>query len=75
MSPMNARSVPIPASIAARERCIVRGERIARVKFVGLPPSQGEAFGDARGETRSPRRGSITRYLFRVIGRLVAARP
>ena len=76
MEAMNAGPVPIPARIATRERCLVRGERLVRVKFVGLPP-QGVAPGDARGETRFPGRALRTKLanLLRVIGRLVAARP
>jgi len=72
---MDLAPIPIPTVVEARQRGIVRGERLLRVKFVGLPP-QGVP-GDARGETRAPgrvRRG-LAGYLLRVIGRLVAARP
>jgi len=69
---MDLAPIPIPTVVEARQRGIVRGERLVRVKFVGLPP-QGVP-GDARGETRAPGRGLVG-YLLRVIGRLVAARP
>jgi hypothetical protein len=68
MTSMELATVPVsPSEVAARERCIVRGQRLVQVKFVALPP-QGDAA--ARGETR----GWLSR-LIRVIGRLVAARP
>ena len=66
---MDIVRIPAIAGLAARERCIVRGERLVRVKFIGLP-AQG-ALEAASGETRA----SGLRHLFRVIGRLVAARP
>jgi hypothetical protein len=66
---MDIVPIPVPAGPAARERCIVRGERLVRVRFVSLP-LQG-APEAASGETRA----SGLRHIFRVIGRLVAARP
>lgn len=73
---MDIAPIPVMAGPAARERCIVRGERLVRVKFVGLA-LQGEP-GVASGETRASGRGKggfVARLISRVIGRLVAARP
>ena len=67
---MDLTPIPVPAGVSARERCIVRGQCLVRVKFVALPM-----------ETRrsdSPRWGAgrgLISILFRVIDRLVAARP
>lgn len=69
---MDIVRIPVMAGPAARERCIVRGERLVRVKFVGLA-HQGEPEA-ASGETRASG-GRFTRLISRVIGRLVAARP
>ena len=67
---MDIVRIPAIAGLAARERCIVRGERLVRVKFVCLPiPGVPEA---AFRETRA---SGWRRYISRVIGRLVAARP
>jgi hypothetical protein len=52
------------AGIDASGRCIVRGHRLARVKFVALPVEPAPA-----------RARAIPAFLLRVIGRLVAARP
>ena len=80
----------------ASGRCIVRANRLVRVKFVVLPVEATPQ--DALGETRAPGGGSgaeagahpgpgqirsgvnsvlhpIIQLIFRVIGRLVAARP
>jgi len=63
------------AGIDASGRGIVRGNRLARVKFVALPIEATPA--NALGETRFPggRAAAIRHFVFRVIGRLVAARP
>jgi hypothetical protein len=71
---MDIASIPVISGPAARERCIVRGERMVRIKFVGLP-LQGEPE-VASGETRTSGGGApFLRFISRVIGRLVAARP
>jgi hypothetical protein len=53
----------------------VRGNRLARVKFVALPVETTP--GNAIRETRFPGRqiAAIRKFVLRVIGRLVAARP
>ena len=66
----------IPAMAGMNEsRGIVRGARIARVKFVALPIDNtrpGPRLGDSRGRLT----GAVIRsFVLRVIGRLVAARP
>jgi hypothetical protein len=60
---------------------IVRGQRLARVKFValpvdGMPGSSREAWGggDCRGRL-FPGASTLRLFVSRVIGRLVAARP
>lgn len=67
--------MPATAGIDASGRCIVRGARLARVKFVALPTD--DAPGNALGETRFPGGWAIAihQLVLRVIGRLVAARP
>ena len=63
------------AGVDASGRCIVRGHRLARGKFVALPMEMGP--GNALREARFPggwARG-IRQVVSRVIGRLVAARP
>ena len=67
--------MPATAGIDASGRCIVRGARLARVKFVALPLDNEP--GNALGETRVPcvRVMAILQSVLRVIGRLVAARP
>ena len=50
---------------------VVRGNRIARVKFVALPMEREP--GNTLREASFP--GRVRHFLFRVIGRLVAARP
>ena len=66
----------IPAMAGMNEsRGIVRGARIARVKFVALPIETTP--GNALREARIPG-GPVTairHFISRVIGRLVAARP
>jgi hypothetical protein len=79
-----------PATAAAGPasgRCIARANRLVRVKFIALPVEPAPEY--APGETRAPGgssaagagrhpgagRGPIIQLLFRVIGRLVAARP
>ena len=71
-----------PATAAAGPasgRCIVRANRIVRVKFVGLPvePTPEDALRETRasGGGSDAGRGPILDLIFRVIGRLVAARP
>jgi hypothetical protein len=67
--------MPANAGIDASGRCIVRGHRLARVKFVALPieTTPGNALRDGRFPGV---RGMALRLLvLRVIGRLVAARP
>jgi hypothetical protein len=54
--------IPATASNASGQ-CIVRGQRLARVKFVSLPMEPVRQI--------SP----IRKFISRVIGRLVAARP
>jgi hypothetical protein len=56
--------MPATAGIDASGRCIVRGHRLARVKFVALPVEPAPA-----------RARAIRSFVLRVIGRLVAARP
>ena len=67
--------IPATAGMDASGRCIVRGARMARVKFVALPIDREP--GNALRETRFPGGpvGAIGKFVFRVIGRLVAARP
>ena len=67
--------MPATAGIDASGRCIVRGARLARVKFVALPLDSEP--GDALGEARFPGGWglAIRQSVLRVIGRLVAARP
>jgi hypothetical protein len=71
---MELAPIPVISADLARQRCIVRAGRMARVKFVTLPVPMPEP---ARGETRGPgvalRR--LLRSISRVLGRLVAARP
>ena len=65
-----------PATTAAGPasgQCIARARRLVRVKFVGLPIEPMPE--DALRETRASGGGPIIHYIFRVIGRLVAARP
>jgi hypothetical protein len=66
--------IPATAGIDASGRCIVRGQRLARVKFVALPiettPRNALRDGRFRGG-----RSAIRQFVLRVIGRLVAARP
>jgi hypothetical protein len=74
--------IPATAGVDASGRCIVRGQRLARVKFVALPieatpgnvlreaPRLGECWGRL-----FPGVDAIRSFLSRVIGRLVAARP
>ena len=66
---------PATAGINASGRCIVRGARMARVKFVALPIEATP--GNALRETRFPgwHAAVIRKFVLRVIGRLVAARP
>jgi hypothetical protein len=70
MGVMDLAPIPLIAAQAARERCIVRGERLVRVKFIGLP-AEG-MLEVASGETRA---SGLWGNISRVIGRLVAARP
>jgi len=67
--------MPATAGIDASGRCIVRGHRLARVKFVALP-AECEP-GNKLREASFPGRcvSAIHRLVLRVIGRLVAARP
>jgi len=67
---MEIASVP-SASLHASPRCMARGHRIARVKFVGLPVAT-EPGVALRGQRAQ---GAVARFLSRVIGRLAAARP
>jgi hypothetical protein len=65
---MDLTPIPAPAGVRARERCIVRGQRLVQVKFVALPQETRRS--DAR------RRGvGLISFLYRVIDRLAAARP
>jgi hypothetical protein len=67
--------IPATAGIDASGRCIVRGQRLARVKFVALPIEATP--GNALREARIPGGlgSAIRHFVLRVIGRLVAARP
>ena len=67
--------IPATAGIDASGRCIVRGHRLARVKFVALPmdATPGNALRD--GRFPGGRAFAMRQFLSRVIGRLVAARP
>lgn len=67
--------IPATAGIDASGRCIVRAQRLVRVKFVALPVETPP--GNALREARFPGGGwsAIRRFASRVIGRLVAARP
>lgn len=74
--------VPATAGVNASARCIVRGHRLARVKFVALPmdATPGNAReasrpGECRGRLFPGGVDAIRHFVFRVIGRLVAARP
>ena len=65
---MDLTPIPVPSGVYARERCIVRGQRIVQVKFVALP---------LETRRRDARRGGagLISFLYRVIDRLAAARP
>jgi hypothetical protein len=67
--------MPATAGVDASGRCIVRGQRLARVKFVALPmdATPGNALRD--GRFPGGRASAIRQFVLRVIGRLVAARP
>ena len=67
--------IPATTGVNAPGRCIVRGERFARVKFVALPveTTPGNAFREA--SFPGGHGGWIRHFVLRVIGRLVAARP
>jgi hypothetical protein len=79
-----------PATAAAGPasgRCIARANRLVRVKFIALPvePTPGDALRETCASGGSSEaeagghpgagRGPIIHFIFRVIGRLVAARP
>lgn len=79
-------SNPIPAAVGAirpSERAIVRGQRLVQVKFVALPLEIRDRpqfrIGDRRLFTRRRNWGpsliSVVSFIYRVFGRLVAARP
>jgi hypothetical protein len=74
---MDLTSIPVPAGIRARERCIVRGQRLVQVKFVALPNYEIERQSVQR--RHSPVGGnpifSLLSFMIRAIDRLVAARP
>ncbi|HUQ28117.1 MAG TPA: hypothetical protein VM051_05965 [Usitatibacter sp.] len=63
------------AGVDASGRCIVRGQRLARVKFVALPTDATP--GNALRDECFPggRTFAFRQFVLRVIGRLVAARP
>ena len=74
--------IPATVGVNASGRCIVRGQRIAMVKFVALPVEtapgdvrESPRLGERRGRLSPGRVDSIRKFVFRVIGRLVAARP
>jgi hypothetical protein len=67
---MDIVRVPVGAHHAS-SRCELRSHRIGRVKFVGLPLEM-EPVVALRGQ-RAP--GVVARFVSRVIGCLVAARP
>jgi hypothetical protein len=54
---------------------IVRGQRLARVKFVALPMVDETPGNMLRGACIPGGLGAIREFVSRVIGRLVAARP
>jgi hypothetical protein len=65
--------VPVPVgALHASSRCEPRSLRIGRVKFIGLPLEM-EPGVALRGQ-RAPG-GGVARFISRVIGCLVAARP
>ncbi|MGZ5047827.1 MAG: hypothetical protein ACXWF0_11325 [Usitatibacter sp.] len=64
--------IPVPVqAFDAPSRCALRAHRIGRVKFVSLPMEVVPVTA-LRGR-RGP--GRVGRFIFRVIGRLAAARP
>ena len=67
--------VPATVGVNASGRCIVRGQRLARVKFVALPVDNppGRTLREACDPGAAGDR--IRHFVLRVIGRLVAARP
>jgi hypothetical protein len=74
--------VPATVGVNASGRCIVRGQRLARVKFVALPADmapgnvrEAPRLGECRVSLFPGGRNSIRKFVLRVIGRLVAARP
>jgi hypothetical protein len=74
--------VPATVGVDASGRCIVRGQRLARVKFVALPMEmapgnvrEAHRLGECRGRLFPGAGESIRHFVLRVIGRLVAARP
>jgi hypothetical protein len=74
--------VPATVGVNASGRCIVRGQRLARVKFIALPIDmapgnvrEAPRLGECRVGLFPGGRDSIRKFALRVIGRLVAARP
>ena len=68
---------PIPATA---DRCIVRGQRLVQVKFVALPQEMvsDTIFASKRASLGARLKmvsDTISSFIHRVIGRLVAARP
>jgi hypothetical protein len=68
--------IPALATRPASERCHARARCMVRVKFVSLAPVEGQP-ADVAPEAAlwGQRASGVARYLSRVIGRLVAARP
>jgi hypothetical protein len=67
---------PATASRSASNRCDARARCMVRVKFVSFAPVEA-APADAAPEAAlwGQRASGVARYISRVIGRLVAARP
>jgi hypothetical protein len=62
--------IPVTASPADSNRCAARARCMVRVKFVSLPPEY-----EPGAALRGQRASGLARFISRVIGRLVAARP
>jgi hypothetical protein len=71
---MELAPIPISSSSARGAYPSVRARRIASVKFMGLDVD-GEMEAAPWGRPASRAGGGILSIVFRVIGRLVAARP
>jgi hypothetical protein len=73
MFSMELAPIPIQSSRGNR-RPSAREQMLVQVKFMGLP-LQGEPEPALWGRRSEGRGSPVSRFIFRVIGRLVAARP